>query len=156
MPVSTFGSAVLQYFVPLSLCSNAGKNPGDATAWDDDDGEESTWEDELPTRGREKRRDGGGRGGSSAGQPLSAINDTVKNHVPYTAVTQAAAQRIYRGDRQLHSLQRKVEVPPSLMIESQKDASATPTVLAAAMLRSARESQASAMHWSPVTQLPLV
>eukprot|EP00669_Euglena_mutabilis_P004215 TRINITY_DN1541_c0_g1_i2.p1 TRINITY_DN1541_c0_g1~~TRINITY_DN1541_c0_g1_i2.p1 ORF type:complete len:196 (-),score=2.85 TRINITY_DN1541_c0_g1_i2:421-1008(-) len=62
-----------------------------------------------------------------------------KNHVPYTAVPQAAAPRRNRGDRQLHSLQRKIEVALSLMIESQEDASATPTVLAAAMLRSAWE-----------------
>jgi len=71
--------------------------------------------------------------------PLSAINEIVRNHVPYIAVPQAAAPRRNRGDRQLHSLQRKIEVALSPMIESQEDASATPTVLAAAMLRSAWE-----------------
>jgi len=35
-----------------------------------------------------------------------AINDIVKNHVPYTAVPQAAAPRRNRGNRQLQSLQR--------------------------------------------------
>jgi len=29
-------------------------------AWDDEDGEDPTWEDVLPSRGRETRRDGGG------------------------------------------------------------------------------------------------
>jgi len=29
-------------------------------AWDDEDGGDPTWEDVLPTRGRETRRDGGG------------------------------------------------------------------------------------------------
>jgi len=36
-------------------------------AWDEDDGEEPTWEDVLPTRGRETRRFGSS--GSTAGRP---------------------------------------------------------------------------------------
>jgi len=80
------------------------------------------------------------RGGGTAGQPpLSAIKDIFKKHFPYTAVPPAAAPRRNRGDRQLHSLQRKIEVALSLMDESQEDASLAPTVLAAAMLRSAWE-----------------
>jgi len=71
--------------------------------------------------------------------PLSAINEIVRNYVPSNAVPQAAAPRRNRGDRQLHSLQRKIKVTLSLIIESQEDASATPTVLAAAMRRSAWE-----------------
>jgi len=35
-------------------------NQGMDDAWDEDDGREPTWEDVLPTRGRETRRDGGG------------------------------------------------------------------------------------------------
>jgi len=101
----------------------------------------STWEDVLPIKGTRnttgRRR---ARSGSSANQPpLSAINGIVKNHVPYTAVPQEAAPRRNSGDRQLHSLQIKIEVSLSLMIESQEDAPSTPTVLAAAMLRSAWE-----------------
>jgi len=82
-------------------------------AWDEGDGEEPTWEDVLPTRGLETRRDGGGSAVAarlSNPPPLSAINGIVKNHVPYIAVPQAAAPRRNRGDRQLHSLQMKIEV----------------------------------------------
>jgi len=74
-----------------------------------------------------------------ANPPPLSQNEIVKNHVPYTVVPQAAAPRWNRGDRQLHSLQRKIEVALSLMMESQEDASATPKVLAAAMLRSVWE-----------------
>jgi len=86
-------------------------------------------------------RDGGGSAVADrlAIPPLSAINDIVKNHVPHTAVPQAAAPRRNRGDRQLHSLQSKIEVALSIMIESQEDASATSTVFAAAMLKRAWE-----------------
>jgi len=110
-------------------------------AWDEDEGEEPTWEDVLPTRGREARRDGGGSAVAArlANPPPPAINGIVKNHVPYTAVPQAAAPRRNRGDRQLHSFQRKIKVAFSPMIESQEDTSTNPTVLAAAMLRSAWE-----------------
>jgi len=87
-------------------------------AWDADDGEEPTWEDVLSTRGIETRRDGGGSAVADRlanPPPLSAIKDIVKNHVPYTAVPQAAAPKRNRGDRQLHSLKRKLEVALSLM-----------------------------------------
>jgi len=58
-------------------------------AWDEEDGEDPTWEDVLPTRGRETRRDGGGSAVANRlanPPPLSAINDIVKNHVPYRSV----------------------------------------------------------------------
>jgi len=53
-------------------------------AWDEDDGEEPTWEDVLPTRGRETRREGGGSAVAArlANPPLSSINGIVKKHVP--------------------------------------------------------------------------
>jgi len=132
---------------PAPTCAQSSGNgvTGDQDmddAWDDEDGEDPTWEDVLPTRGRETRRGGGGFAVADRlanPPPLPAINDIVENHVPYTAVPQAAAPRRNRGDRQLHSLQRKIVVALSLMIESKKDASTTPTVLAAAMLRSAWE-----------------
>jgi len=98
--------------------------------WDEDGGEEPTWEDVLLIRGRETRRD---VGGSAVADPLPVPRlghqRNCQNHVPYTAVPQAAAPRRNRGDRHLHSLQRKMEVALSLMTESQEDASATPTVL---------------------------
>jgi len=65
------------------------------------------------------------------------ISEIVKNHVPYTAVKQAAAPQRNRVDRQLHSLQGNIGVAFSLMIESQEEESVNPTMLAAAMLRSA-------------------
>jgi len=79
-------------------------------AWEEDDGEEPTWEDVLPTRGRKPRREGGPSAvaGRLADPPLSAINGIVKNHVPYTAVPQAAAPRRDRGDRPLHNLKRSI------------------------------------------------
>lgn len=70
--------------------------------------------------------------------PISAINENVNNYVPYTAVMHAAPPRRKRGHRQLHILQRQTEAL-LLMIESQKDASLTRTVLAAALLRSTWE-----------------
>jgi len=43
------------------------------------EGEEPTWEDVLPTRGRETRRDGGGSAAEARlTNPPSAINDIVK------------------------------------------------------------------------------
>jgi len=85
-------------------------------ACDEDDGEEPTWEDVLPTRGRETRREGGESAVADrlARPPLSAINHIVINYVPYNAVPQAAAPRRDRGGRQLRSLQRKIEVALSL------------------------------------------
>jgi len=71
-------------------------------AWDEEDGEDQTWEDVLPTRGRETRRDGGGSALADRlanPAPLSALNEIVRNHVPYTAVSQEAAPRRNRGDR---------------------------------------------------------
>jgi len=50
-------------------------------AWDDEDGEDLTWEDVLPRRGHETRRDGGGFAVADAlaKRNSSAINDIVKN-----------------------------------------------------------------------------
>jgi len=88
-------------------------------AWDKEDGEEPTWEDFPP--GDVKHE------GMAVGllwridwpifPPLSAIHDIVKSLVPYNAVPQAAAPRRNKRDRQLHSLQRKIEVALSLMID---------------------------------------
>jgi len=47
-------------------------------AWDHEDGEDPTWEDVLPTRGRETRRDDGGSAVTESlanPPPLSSIND---------------------------------------------------------------------------------
>jgi len=82
-------------------------------AWDEEYGEEPTSEEVLPTRGRERRQHGGDSAVADRldnPPPLPVINDIVKNHVPYTAVPQAAAPTRNRGDRQPHSLQRKMEV----------------------------------------------
>jgi len=59
-----------------------------------------------------------------------------------TSPTQSSRKQHHqrnRGDRQLRNLQKKIEVALSLMIESQEYPSATRTVLAAAMQRSAWE-----------------
>jgi len=70
------------------------------------------WEDVVPSRGREPRRDGGVAAVATrlANLPFPAINETFGDHVHYTAVPQEAAPRMNRGERQLHNRKGKIEV----------------------------------------------
>jgi len=70
-------------------------------AWDEDEGGEPTWEDVLPLRGRETRRDGAGSAvADQLANPLSAINGIVRIYVSYGAVPQ---QQYHEGTEETPS-----------------------------------------------------
>jgi len=73
--------------------------------------------------GHDTRCDGGG---AAVAALLASTNPFSKKrhrekHVSHTAVTQGTATTKEPKDRRMHSLKRKMEVAPTLMIESQED-----------------------------------
>jgi len=125
---------------PTGVQSSGNGDTGDQQmngAWDGDENKELSWEDVLPTRGRETRR---ARGGAALAARLASLHPLGNKLLREESRPLHLRPRISGTTEEPRrptaaQLTKDNRGALSTMIKSQEDASSSPTLLAAAMLR---------------------